>query len=206
MFDTNHGNPFIANQTLNNSFLTPTFAEIWETAEQFTNDYQVSGIYDADNTISNDKLSLLFYLLYAKYGNNPIAAFDITRFKYHLYSIIFMYGPAWEARLRIQKEYRDLIGSDELLKGSTVINNHAYNPSAPPSMDAFDPLTHINDQSANRRVKPKIEAYGALAAVIKTDVTAEFLDRFKQLFLTVVEPVGQTWYVTTPEEQEILSL
>ena len=115
-----------------------------------------------------------------------------------------MYGPAWEAKLRIQKEFRDLIGSPDLLTGSTQIANHSYNPSTDPSMDAFDPLTTINDQTANRRTKPKIEAYSGLMAVLKNDVSAEFIDKFKHLFLTIVEPNKPLWYETTAEEQEIL--
>ena len=186
------------------NYYNRTFGDIYETAEEFVEDYTTSALYDPNNCISNP--TILYYLLYSRYGNSTIAAYDENRFRYNLYSIIFMYGPAWEAKLRIQKEFRDLIGSDELLTGSTQINNHSYNPSTPPATDAFTPLSTINDQTANRRVKPKIEAYSGLMAVLKNDVSAEFIDKFKHLFLTIVEPNTPLWYGTTPEEQEILEV
>ena len=67
-----------------------------------------------------------------------------------LFSIVMMYGPSWEARLKVQKEFRDLIGNEELFTGSTQINNHAFNPGGSPTMDSFDPLNKINDQTSQR--------------------------------------------------------
>lgn len=186
------------------NYYNRTFGDIYETAADFVEDYTNSELYDPNNCISNP--TILYYLLYSRYGNSTIAAYDENRFRYNLYSIIFMYGPAWEAKLRIQKEFRDLIGSDELFTGSTQINNHSFNPSAAPSTDTFAALPTINDQTANRRVKPKIEAYSGLMAVLKNDVSAEFIDKFKHLFLTIVEPNTPLWYGTTPEEEEILDI
>lgn len=186
------------------NYYNRTFSDVYPTAADFINDYTNSELYDPDNSIT--KPAILYYLLYSRYGNSTIAAYDENRFRYNLYSIIFMYGPAWEAKLRIQKEFRDLIGSDELLQGATQINNHSYNPSAAPATDAFEALPTINDQTANRRRKPKIEAYSGLMAVLKNDVSAEFIDKFKHLFLTIVEPNAPLWYDTTPEEQEILDI
>ena len=186
------------------NYYNRTFGDIYETAADFVEDYTTSELYDPNNCISNP--TILYYLLYSRYGNSTVAAYDENRFRYNLYSIIFMYGPAWEAKLRIQKEFRDLIGSDELFTGSTQINNHSFNPSAAPSTDTFAALPTINDQTANRRVKPKIEAYSGLMAVLKNDVSAEFIDKFKHLFLTIVEPNAPLWYGTTPEEEEILEI
>lgn len=186
------------------NYYNPTFADVFPSAEVFTAEYQASGLYDPDNTVK--KIDLLFYLLYSRYGNSVVASMDINRFKYNLYSIIFMYGPAWETRLSLQKELRDLANSDELFEGSTMINNHSYNPSNTPSNDTFEALPTINDQTANRRKKPKIEGYASVLGLLKSDVSAEFLDRFKVLFLTIVEPNAPLWYNTTPEEQEILEI
>ena len=194
----------LCNNGIGGNYYNRTFSDIYGSAAEFVEDYTNSELYDPDNAIT--KPAILYYLLYSRYGNSTIAAYDENRFRYNLYSIIFMYGPAWEAKLRIQKEFRDLIGSDELLTGSTQINNHSYNPSTPPATDAFAPLPTVNDQTANRRVKPKIEAYSGLMAVLKNDVSAEFIDKFKHLFLTIVEPNAPLWYDTTPEEQEILEV
>ena len=204
IYDYDELNAGIPNQNPFGNYDQPTFAEVFESAADFKQEYEQSGLYDSDNTIT--KIDLLFYLLYARYGNDVVASYDINRFKYSLFSIIFMYGPAWETKLSIQKQIRDLAISDELFEGATMINNHSYNPSNPPANDAFQPLPTINDQTANRRKKPKIEGYASVLGILKNDVSAEFLDRFKPLFLTIVEPNSPLWYNTTEQEQEVLTI
>ena len=164
-----------------------------------------SGIYeDEDNRI--EKINVLFYLLYSYYGNSVIASYDENRFKYNLFSIIYQYGPSWEAKLKAQKRIRDLLDSEELFTGTVSINNHSLNPSTPPSMDAFEPLATVNNQSAQKWKKSKLEGYAGLMAVLRNDVSAEFLERFRKLFLVIVQPNMPLWYNTTPEEQEILDI
>lgn len=69
---------------------TKLMTEIWEEAEDFVYDYKHVGI---PTTISDANATTLFYLLYARYGNNPIANYDENQFKYKMFSIIFQYGP-----------------------------------------------------------------------------------------------------------------
>lgn len=204
IIDYKNLNPAIANQNLLGNYYNRTFSQIFPEPSMFESAYLTSGLYDSANSI--EKITLLYYLLYAKYGNSVIASYDENRFMYELFSIIFMYGPTWETKLKIQEEMRGLLATGELLDGGTNINNHSYNPSTAPNTDAFDPLTTINDQTANRRKKSKMEAYGSLLANLKTDITKEFIDRFAKLFLVIVEPNEPLWYTTTPEEQEILEL
>lgn len=52
---------------------TKTFSDVWDEANKFVSEYKTSGLYDVANTITDDNLNTLYYLLYAKYGNNPIA-------------------------------------------------------------------------------------------------------------------------------------
>ena len=80
-------------------FDTKLFTEIWEDSDSFLADYQDIGI---PTTISTTNATTLYYLLYAKYGNSPIANFDENQFKYKIFTIIFQYGPTWEKRLDIQ--------------------------------------------------------------------------------------------------------
>lgn len=204
IYDYENLNRALPGQDPFGNYFNPTFADIFESAADFRQEYEQSGLYDPDNTIT--KIDLLFYLLYSRYGNSVIASYDVNRFKYSVFSTIFMYGPAWETKLKLQKEIRDLANSNELFEGATMINNHSYNPSTEPSTDAFEALPTINDQTANRRKKPKIEGYASVLGILKDDVSAEFLDRFKPLFLTIVEPNRPLWYNTTPEEQEILDI
>lgn len=78
--------------TMNNypRFDTKLFTEIWDDPEDFIYDYQTNGI---PMTITTANATTLFYLLYARYGNNPIANYDEEQWKYKMFSIIFQYGP-----------------------------------------------------------------------------------------------------------------
>ena len=265
---------------------TKIFTEIWEDATDFIYDYKNVGI---PTTISDSNATTLYYLLYARYGNNPIANYDETQFKYKVMSIIFQYGPTWEKRLSIQNTLRNFQLSDLIDDGSfselfghqgansssktdssnstrTVDNdttstgtvtvdtdnttddvtNHAYNPGTTPAVDAFTPLTYINQQEAKENVLDgtqkttndlagssdttdqiyangtstitgndsatdtttrtltagKLKAYERLLALLDSDVTGEFIARFKVCFKQFVLP-ERTWiYVTEVEEDD----
>lgn len=202
---------------------TKLFTEIWDTAGEFLEDYQTVGI---PTTISTANATTLFYLLFAKYGNNPIANYDEEQFKYKIFSIVFQYGPTWEKRLSVQNTLRGLQLSDLIDDGAfseafsetgsnssttsgtsgntrtlntqeantgtqgvthtgtattastgtsalahagtvgvlhdndiqnsgndTTIDNHAYNPGTAPAQNAYDPLTYINEQNAQKVTK-----------------------------------------------------
>ena len=96
---------------------TVIFTDVWSSAEDFKQEYSSSALA---NAITADSQDVLFYLLYAKYGNSPIANRDITQFKYKVYSIIYQYGPTWEKRLDIQKKLRELDETSEQLRSNTL--------------------------------------------------------------------------------------
>ena len=107
-------------QKMNNVEMFPQYdtklmTEVWSKASDFLTDYQNAGI---PTTISNQNATTLYYLLYAKYGNTPIANYDENQWKYKMFSIIFQYGPTWEKRLDIQTTLRGLQISDLLDNGS----------------------------------------------------------------------------------------
>ena len=52
---------------------TKLMTEVWSSASDFLTDYQTVGI---PTTISNQNAATLYYLLYARYGNTPIANYD----------------------------------------------------------------------------------------------------------------------------------
>ena len=94
---------------------TKLMTDVWSQASDFLTDYQNAGI---PTTISTTNATTLYYLLYAKYGNTPIANYDENQWKYKMFSIIFQYGPTWEKRLDIQNTLRGLQLSDLLDNGS----------------------------------------------------------------------------------------
>ena len=279
-------------------FDTKLFSEVWERADEFIQDYQTNGI---PMTITTSNATTLYYLLYARYGNNPIANYDEEQFKYKVFSIIWSNGPTWQKRLSVQETLRGMQLSDlindgqmsELFTGSgtnsstssgtsgntrtlntteansgtqaiahtgTVrtqgdsedIKNHAYNPGSAPSANAYSPLTYINEQHATKNdidntttyantdtttnnlqkrdtgtitdsgntsgtvsgtdsrndsttrtlTKGKLAAYEKLLELLDTDVTSEFISKFKVCFKQFVMP-EHTWiYVTEIDEDD----
>ena len=167
-----------------------TFTDIYDNAEAFVNDYKASGLYDSNpehtyfSKISDDSATTLYYLLYAKYGNSSIRNWDETQFKYKLFSTIFMYGPSWEKRLEVQGKLRAL-DDDALTLGAKQIFNHSYNPSTAPSTDTLEELLTIDNQNVTKNQRSKLDAYNLLLSLLETDVTNEFLNKFKPLFMQI---------------------
>lgn len=177
---------------------TKLFNEIWESVNDFCYDYQHVGI---PTTISVQSAMTLYYLLYAKYANNPLANYDENQFKYKVFSIIYSYGPTWEKKLSIQTRLRSL-SEDDLLKGSKAIYNTALNPSDAPGTGTLEELDYINSQNTTNYKRSVMEAYGQLWNLLSTDVTTEFINRFKICFKMVVRP-ERTWiYVTDTEDED----
>ena len=176
--------------SLYGNFRTRTFSDIYPSALSFKEGYMESGITP---TITTANAELLYYLLYARYGNSNIASSDENQFKYKVYSTIFMYGPAWQKRLEIQTKIMSLT-EDDITKGSTAIHNEALNPGTAPSSQTLEELSYINTQNTTKYKKSKLEGYSALYSLIETDVTEAFIGKFKKLFITIVEPTEPLWY------------
>lgn len=182
--------------SLYGNFRQITFANAWEDVDMFLEDLAATNI---PLPVEEDKLTVLYYLLYSRYGNSVIASSDVNRFKFNVASIIFQYGGSWSKRLEIQEKLRGLT-EDELIVGAKHIYNHSYNPSDAPSTQALEELTTINEQTVSHNKRGKLDAYAFLWELLDTDVTGEFLDKFKQLFLVIVQPELPLWYVTEDDE------
>lgn len=185
------------NDTYYGCYRTRTFADIFPDEDTFAELYNTGKI--PQKLSSDDTIKTIYYLLYARYGNSHIAYSDEHQFKYAVLSTIFMYGPTWEKRLDVQEKLRGL-SDDELRLGSKAIYNHAFNPSTAPSTSTLEELPTINDQNTSQFRRSLLQGYDALLTVLKTDVTLEFIDRFKRLFLLVVAPDYPLLYVTEDEE------
>lgn len=175
---------------------TMLFCDIYENEDDFVEDYNSIGV---PTTITEESATILFYLLYSKYGNNPIANMDVNQFKMKLFTVVWQYGPSWEKRLDIQKRLRNLT-EDEIMTGAKTINNHSYNPSTEPSTGSLEELTTIDNQNTTSYKRSKVEAYAGLWSMIKTDVTEEFIGKFMRLFKKFVQPENPLLYVTEEEQ------
>lgn len=192
-------------------YSTMLFTDIWSKAEDFLADYEEAGVFTepvteegvvvkAGTKLTDENVTLLFYLLYSKYGNNPIANNDINQFKYKVYSIMFQYGPSWEKRLDIQEKLRALRDED-IQKGSKAIYNSALNPSTAPSTQALEELPYINSQNTTNYTKAKMDAFAQLWELIDADVTGDFIAKFKVCFKQFVRPENPLLYITDLEEE-----
>ena len=177
-------------------YSTQTFTNIYDSVDKFMYDYENLAL---PQTITNENATTLYYLLYAKFGNTPIANYDVNQFKYKLFSVIWQYGPTWEKRLEIQANLRAL-SEDDLLKGSKAIYNHAFNPETEPKTGDLDEINYINDQNTTNYKKSKMDAYMQLWNLLDTDVTTDFLNKFGRLFKKFAEP-GTLLYVEDEDNE-----
>ncbi len=180
---------------------TLTFSQVWGSYTKFKDDYDALIVGFAEDTtpVTSNELQTIFYLLYAKYGNNPISNSDVDQFKMKVISIIYAYGPTWSRRNAIQKTLRNLQESD-LLIGAKQIYNNALNPSSEPSTSTLEELTYINSQNTANYKKSKMEAYSILWNLLHTDVTEEFISRFKKCFAIFVDKMRVPFYIENDDD------
>lgn len=187
---SNFVNPY---PTLYGNYLTKTFVDIFPEYAAFEEMYKSSAFYKEGHELTDDNIELLYYLLYARHGNDPTRGDDEFQFCYKVFSIIFTHGPSWQKRLDIQKIIREL-NEDEITKGSKGIYNKSYNPSTKPTTNTLEELPTINEQFTNGWRKSKLEGYAMLMQLMASDVTEEFLVRFDTLFDPCVATNLPLWY------------
>lgn len=165
-------------------YRTRTFQEVFPSANDFVGFLKEC---DIPLTIKEETARTLFGLLYANYGNSHVASSDENQFTYQVASTIYMYGPTWEKRVEIQKDLREL-SMEELQRGTKDIHNTALNPGTSPTTATLEELTAINSQNTTNRKKSKPEAYATILALLETDVSKEFIAKFRPLFIKIAEP------------------
>lgn len=194
----------MATISMTRGYDTLLFTEVWEDYNAFATDYAsiMANLttVSATSPIKTASIKTIYYLLYARYGNNPIANLDETQWKYKLFSIIFMHGGKWERQLEIQNTLRGLT-EDELLTGSKQIYNHAFNPSTEPTTTTLEELEFINDQNTANNKKGKLEAYNILWTILHSNATEDFLLKFRPLFKLFVSPTNTLFYITDEDEE-----
>lgn len=183
--------------SLYGNYRTRKFTDAFPDEGSFAEEYAASGL---DGVLtSSSSITVIYYLLYARYGNSHIANSDENQFRYKVWSIIYQYGPTWEKRLDIQKRLRTMTEA-EMRTSAKMINNLAFNPSTEPTTSTTTELQTINQQSTGSHTTGIIDSYGRLWDLLATDVTEAFLNRFSKLFLAVAEPQLPLWYTTEVTE------
>lgn len=179
------------------AYNTKLFCDIWEDANSFVTDIKSTPIYDSE--VTDAQLELIFYLLFQKYGNNPIAFFDDSQFKLKISTIIYAYGPTYFKKADIQKAIRAL-DLDELRDGFKNIQNRALNDATEPNNDTDEELAYINEQIINKGKRSSIDAYAYVWGILRNNLVDEFLNKFKSLFCRVVD--SQRVIIYNDDEEE----
>ena len=228
----------MSNPLMKPMYDTNLFCEIWDSSDSFLADYNNTGTEFTNQVppvISQQNALMTYLLLFSRYGNNPIANYDVKQFKNKIFTIIWQYGPAWEKRLSMQEDIRNLT-LQEITQGTktdwssegsqsqnnsgtdTTINNHAFNPSTAPTTQTTNELDYIDQQQVAKGsktstisgtdsqttgqvvTKSKMDAYAQLWDLVATDVTNDYIAKFKNCFKQFVAPERNMIYVTEDEE------
>jgi len=168
-------------------FDTKLFSDVYPTFDEFKESFDSDFDSYAKDCITANSLRTLYYILYARYGNNPIVNRTEDIFKAKLVAITFQKGPTWERKLALQKSLRDLTESD-LLAGARTLINRAVHPETTPGTDTDEELSYINGQDVTKQKRSKLDAYSYLNDVLRNDVTEEFIQSYAKLFSKFVSP------------------
>lgn len=180
---------------------TKIFTDIFPDFNSFKNCFDNDFDSYAKDCIPSDYLKKLYWLLFSRYGFNPIINLTVDLFKAKVVAITFQKGPTWVRRLQIQSDLRDLT-DDELISGAKTILNKAMHDETEPGTDTDTELTYINAQDVSKIKRSKIDAYSYLNDVLKTDVSQEFIDSYAKLFSKFATPNITFIYVDEEEEEE----
>lgn len=173
------------------NFQSETFANSFGDVETFKSSWNASPFKSiAPAIITDDQLSVIFYLLYARYGNSHYATWDPHQAEYQIHSAIFKYAPTWIRKYAVQKSLV-LLTDAQLLEGAKTIYNHAYNPGTAPTTEELD---QVDDQNTTTAKRSALDGYEYLTSLLNDSLTDRFLDKFKDIFLKFVEPTGPIWY------------
>ena len=132
-------------------------------------------------------MTTLYYLLWARYASSHIRSDYPQQWKMKLMMTVFEYGPTWSKRLEIQEKVRNM-SDDEIQKGTIMTYNSAMNPDGAPTTDTWDTLQGINSQNKNLYQRGKLDSYAYIDQILKTDVTREFVEKFKKFFDIMAAP------------------
>ena len=136
---------------------------------------------------TNGNMTTLYYLLWARYASSHIRSDYPQQWKMKVMMTVFEYGPTWSKRLEIQEKVRNM-SDEEIQKGTIMTYNTAMNPDGAPTTDTWDTLKGINSQNKNLYQRGKLDSYAYIDQILKTDVTRDFIEKFKKFFDIMAAP------------------
>lgn len=175
---------------------TKTFNEVYEDAAALLADYEQFQGESTINLVDDEYITLTWQLVSARFGNSHMANFSESQFRLRVWQTIFQYAPTWIKKLEVQGELRGKTLA-QLQEGDKAIYNTAL---APDSAISTEETAYINQQNVTKRTKSPLAAYNELLLLLETDVTGEYIDKFKKLFGFVASPNRTSIYVTEGDE------
>lgn len=179
------------------AYNTLTFSQVYKSDVEFYAEISASKFADVAS-LSATQQTTLFWLLFARYANNPITNLDVEQWKAKLQAILYAYAPTYFKKMDVQKSIRAL-DLDELREGFKNIQNRAFNDATAPSTDTDTELDYINEQLVNKGKRSKAESYAYVLSILRTNYTEDFLDKFKILFKKVVDVEDVYNYISEEE-------
>lgn len=175
-----------------------TFLERFPAKTEFVKTYNEMKNTGIPGTISDESCVVLYYLMASRYGGMCFAGTDESTNVIQIFTTVYMYGGAWERRVKLQEELRAM-SLEDLLQGGGAIYNSGQNPDTAPLTTAEDGI-RISSQNRTIYRRSKLEAYGQLKALLEADVTVAFLDRFAFVFRRLGAPLRPVLYGTEEGE------
>lgn len=171
----------------NTGMWTKTFSDVYSSYEDFVNDYNLFSALTVIPFKDNSFLEHIYLSLMGEYASNNLSNMSEDQFKIRFWTRVNQYGPQYERELTIQKDLVQ-ITEDELTKSSSVIYNSAINPSQSVEDPSNTLIKELNTQNTTFHKRSKLDAYAYLKDLLNggTDLTKQFIKRFKDLFTVVL--------------------
>lgn len=179
--------------------LNPKFKEIFKTPVEFRNSFKASLIYPSSALFPDTYIDQLFGHLQAYYYNSQIASSDVAQFKLKLFSIMATDGIIWCKKQEVLNKLLTLT-EDEIRDGGLSWQNMAMNPGdfQDGKMGSDEFLDFIQNQNTFKKTNSKLDALSVYTYALHNSTKA-FIDKFKKLFMTVVDYD----YIEYVEDEEV---
>lgn len=177
------------------SYATPKFSDLWQSALEFTEDMHPLMTEGFDTELTAAQCNRLFYELSARYTDGHIRYTNIMQFKLKLGALLSTYGPLYFQQLALIKDASSRTIEDYLRDGK-VLTAVADNNNSMPAVGSENELPYTNAQSVTNSTRAIDVALSVKRGLLRDEVSNAFYNRFKELFISILIPQTPLWFVT----------
>lgn len=125
-------------------------------------------------------------VLMGRYGSSHIRYSNPTQFKFAFFGLNKEAQEKMRAKLKVNERLRNLT-EEEALSGDEIITNVATNPDTAPSMDVYEPLPYVSNQTGQKETRGKVAALYNWKHSLGGQAYNEWLDTFRALFRVILQ-------------------